>query len=306
MFFKTQHYYVAVQAIVAWSIIFMLNGCDSLIPEEYASKEYPAAEVDRSAGDIMTPITATHGRIIIISNSSFTVTKIGPDSTLTITDYAKPVTSYPDKIYKDSIFYIQLGSFDTSVTVYEKSFLNASNVLFSYYLAPISAVSTQLLNRYVDRTTSDSLLKTDNQIVNSKFALLADSLRALKYDTLMYLSYPDSQKISYAKISSAQSKDVYVYTSLFFNETNVSQFIDMEFVKSDTSLALLSVDASSETATSLIVYRPGGLVGKRTRYKVHLEAGTYVVRLIMSDPLLLRGSDSGALQSKFKMFISSI
>jgi hypothetical protein len=147
---------------------------------------------------------------------------------------------------------------------------------------------------------------TDNQIINSDFTRLSDSLRSLKYDTLMFLTSPDSQKISYAKISSSQPKDFYVYTSLFFNDANISQSVDIEIIKSDTSLVPVSVDIGNETATSLIVYRAGGLPGKRTRYKVHLETGTYIVRFTMSDALLVRGSDSGALHSKFKMFISSL
>jgi hypothetical protein len=132
----------------------------------------------------------------------------------------------------------------------------------------------------------------------------------------MLLNYPDSEKTSYATLSTNQTKEVYVYASLFYHdanvdqEANVNQYVDIEFVKNDTTYAAALVDVRQETAstaTDPVIYAQSKIVvpSIRLRYRVNLSAGDYIVRFILSDPLLLRGLDSGE-PNQFKIFISSL
>ena len=304
--FSTSHYFfIVLRSVVIGCIILLVNGCDTIVPDNFDHKEYAAAEVDREAGTVFTPTVTSKDTIIVISNSTFTLTPVGANNTIfNITKYASPVT-YRET---DTTLFIQLGAIDSSLSL-SKALINnsASKTVVSFYFNSLD-VNLQTLTRLVDSTTRAN--STDNQIINSQFNLVIDSLKPLSYDSLLFLHYPDSQKISYAKISSDRTKDIYVYVSLFYNETNVSQYVDMEFIKSDTTLAASFVDMKEETASSATdpaIYARSQMVVPiiRLRYRVTLSAGDYVVRFIVSDPLLLRSADSGG-SSQFKIFISSL
>ena len=304
MFPTSQQFSIVLRSAVIGCIILLVNGCDTVVPDNFDHKEYAAAEVDRKAGTIFAPTVTSKDSIVVISNSTFTLSPVGPTNTFSLTKYASPVTFREN----DTILFIQLGAIDSSASLSTALIGNrASKAVISFYYNSLD-VNLRTLTRLVDSTTRAN--STDNQIINSQFNLVIDSLKPLSYDTLLFLRYPDSQKISYAKISSDRTKDIYVYVSLFYNETNVSQYVDMEFVKSDTTLAASFVDMKEETAsagTDPTLYARSKVVVPiiRLRYRVTLSAGDYVVRFIVSDPLLLRGSDSGG-SSQFKIFISSL
>jgi hypothetical protein len=151
-------------------------------------------------------------------------------------------------------------------------------------------VESRALASLVDSATRASL--TDNQIIFSRFNALVTSLEpALLRDTLTLVQYPADQSVTYAtlRVSSGQSKDVCIYTSLHFNQNNIGEYVAIQIVRNDTSLVSSSDDMPAEVATGCTqrVSVAGGeqLVPTiRARYRIHLEEGVYLVRFIISSP----------------------
>jgi hypothetical protein len=164
-------------------------------------------------------------------------------------------------------------------------------------------VTSRALESLVDSATRAT--STDNQIILARFNVLADSLRpTLLRDTLTLVQYPADEAVTYAvlDVSSGQSKDIYIYTSLHYNETNFGEYVAIELVRSDTSLVSSSDDMHPETVSSCTqsVSVAGGvrvIPTIRARYKIHVEEGVYLVRFVISRPEAV---------GSFKIVISSI
>jgi hypothetical protein len=168
---------------------------------------------------------------------------------------------------------------------------------------------------FVDSTTrADS---TDNQIILSKFNILADSLDPVVIDSLLYVTYPANlmtypinQRATYAvlKILPGQSKDIYIYTSLYYYSGNSNDYVNIELVKRDTSLVSSSsrtkfANTYFSTITVLVNQTEKVLPTIRERFKLHLEEGVYLVRFNLSNPATI---SYPSIPNEFKVIILSI
>lgn len=164
-------------------------------------------------------------------------------------------------------------------------------------------VNSRALASLVDSTTRAT--STDNQIILSKFSALVDSLKPpLVRDTLTLIQYPADQRVTYAvlNVSSGESKDVYIYTSLHYNQNNIGENVAVQLVRSDTAVVSYSDDMRAEIVsgcTQLVsVAGTARIVPTiRARYRIHLEEGVYLVRFIISRPEVV---------GSFKIMILSI
>jgi hypothetical protein len=132
---------------------------------------------------------------------------------------------------------------------------------------------------------------SENQVILQKFSALVDSLPQLVEGSLMITYYATDQKNSYAvlKVLSGQAKDLYIYTSLFYNANNVNEYITVRLLKSDTTEVSYSNDMPGETVSggtqTIIVASDERIVPTiRSRDIVHVDEGVYIVRFTMSDP----------------------
>ena len=131
---------------------------------------------------------------------------------------------------------------------------------------------------------------TENQIILAKFSELADSLPPLVRDALMIVE-PTNQKNSYAvlRVLPGESKDLYIYTSLFFTADNINEYVTIRLLKSDTTEVGFSNDMAGEVVSggtqTVVVQSEERIVPTiRSRDKVHVEEGVYLVRLSLSTP----------------------
>jgi hypothetical protein len=157
------------------------------------------------------------------------------------------------------------------------------------------SLKVRTLKSLVDTTTwgnYDRGSLTENQVYYQKFNEIADSLQpqTLIRDTLIIIN-PDDQKVTYARldISGGQGKDIYLYTSLRYNSSNVSEYVSIELIKNDTASVSYSTVMSGETvsgSTQIISIsqskRIVPIIG--ARYQYHLEDGIYLVRFTTSNP----------------------
>jgi hypothetical protein len=145
----------------------------------------------------------------------------------------------------------------------------------------------------VDTSWLDS---SDNKIIFSKFNELTDSLPTLVMDQLMKIEYPADKKIIYAllKIATGGKGDLDLYTSLNYyydNDThtsNINEYVTIELVKQDTTIVSSTVDMQGETFSEctdevLIASNLRVVPIIRSRDKVHVTEGEYLVRFILSD-----------------------
>jgi hypothetical protein len=145
----------------------------------------------------------------------------------------------------------------------------------------------------LDTTIVDSATlanSTENQIILAKFSLLIDTLPQLVQESLIVVD-STGQKNSYAvlTIPQGQAKDLYIYTSLFYTAENVNEYVTIRLLKSDTSEVAFSNDMAGEvvsggTQTIMVESQERIVPIIRSRDKVHVEAGVYLVRLTMSNP----------------------
>jgi hypothetical protein len=164
-------------------------------------------------------------------------------------------------------------------------------------------VNSRALASLVDSTTRAT--STDNQIILSKFNELVDGLKPpLERDTLILVQYPADQRVTYAvlNVSSGQSKDIYIYTSLHYNQNNLAENVAVQLVRNDTSQVSYSDDMRAEIATGCtqlvtVAGTPRIVPTIRSRYRIHLEEGIYLVRFVVSRPEVV---------GSFKIIIVSI
>jgi hypothetical protein len=153
-------------------------------------------------------------------------------------------------------------------------------------------VGTEIIPRtlasFVDSATLAN--STENQIILSHFSVLADSVPQLVQETLMIVD-STGMKNTYAvlTIPQGQAKDLYIYTSLFYTAENVNEYVTIRLLKSDTSEVAFSNDMTGETVSggtqTIIVQSQERIVPTiRSRDMVHVEPGTYLVRLAMTNP----------------------
>jgi hypothetical protein len=153
---------------------------------------------------------------------------------------------------------------------------------------------------FVDSTTrADS---TDNPVV-------IDSLLYVTYPANL-MTYPINQRATYAvlKILPGQSKDIYIYTSLYYYSGNSNDYVNIELVKRDTSLVSSSsrtkfANTYFSTITVLVNQTEKVLPTIRERFKLHLEEGVYLVRFNLSNPATI---SYPSIPNEFKVIILSI
>lgn len=164
----------------------------------------------------------------------------------------------------------------------------------------------------IDSLMLDTL--TENQILVSRPALI-DSLTPLIRDTMMLVvyGYPTKEpKVVYAKIGvePGQSKNIYLYTSLGYYVTtsynNASENVDVEILKSDTSVVSYSDVMSTESVSSCSQFINGKLILTiKSRLQYQLEEGiNYFVRFTLSNPKFLTDPQTKGLLY-FKVLIFS-
>jgi|GEM_PF-6815776 len=156
---------------------------------------------------------------------------------------------------------------------------------------------------------------SEDEVIASGFDALVDSLQStsLIRDSLLFIEVIDrgasidtTTSIAYAvlNVSTGQSTDFYLYTSLIYTEANINEYINIQLLKTDASAVSSSNDMVPETITSgtKSIVSSGGdthLVPIiKARYRVHAEPGVYLVRFIKSD--------ASTLGQYFKLLILSI
>jgi hypothetical protein len=149
-------------------------------------------------------------------------------------------------------------------------------------IAPLSLAS------FADSATLAN--NTENKIILSNFSVITAGLPLLVQESLMIVD-STGQKNTYAvlTIPQGQAKDLYIYTSLFYTAENVNEYVTIRLLKSDTTEVAFSNDMAGEIVSggtqTIIVQSQERIVPiVRSRDKVHVEAGTYLVRLTMSNP----------------------
>jgi hypothetical protein len=161
-------------------------------------------------------------------------------------------------------------------------------------------IQSKSLASFADSATRAT--HTENQIILSKFNTMLDSLQQLVQDTLMWVKYPANQNVTYAllTISPGQSKNIYIYTSLFYYSGNINEYITVQLVKSDTTVVVPTDDMPAETIT-------GSFGTIRGRYKVQLDQeGVYLVRFTLSSPSAISNPQKAPkIDNQFKVTILS-
>jgi hypothetical protein len=153
-------------------------------------------------------------------------------------------------------------------------------------------ITTTILHSLMDTNWVDS---SENEIIFWNYDYLIDTLqtKTLRRDTLITINNPNDadQKVSYAVLGVAEgeSRDVSLYTSLEYTESNINDYIKVEVVKRDTTLLNASTEMAGETTscctdTLLIAERIRIVPVIRARYQFHLDEDVYLVRFIVSRP----------------------
>jgi hypothetical protein len=149
-----------------------------------------------------------------------------------------------------------------------------------------TAIAPKALESFVDSATLAN--STENQVILSNFPVITAGVPQLVQESLMIVD-PAGMKTTYAVLTVTQAKDLYIYTSLFYTAENVNEYVTIQLLKSDTSAVAVSNDMTGETVSggtqTIIVQSQERIVPIiRSRDMVHVEAGTYLVRLAMSNP----------------------
>jgi hypothetical protein len=230
---------------LASAISIAYLGCDKLLPAKFKAQNYNPAVVDERAGALMTSDTINDAQ----GNTSYYQYIPGPPV----------VTRHP---------------------------------------ANWIMVQARTLGSFAGPTDT-----TDNQIIMSKFNVLADSLPSLLSDTLTLVRYPgdtasaanNTVNVCYALLKAVQAEDIYIYLSLdyYYDGTvsNLTDYISIDLLREDTSLVARStaLPSASTYASTLTILTTSGapkvVPVLAARYAFHLEAGTYIVRFTLSNPV---------------------
>lgn len=257
------------------AMVLLVHGCDFLRPEEYDSQEFSTPRVDRSAAYTTLPnMVTSRDTILIRSNSAFQVTTLSSINSYAISTPATPIT-FEER--GDTMLIINVGVIDPNLAINRRGISNSTNLTVSLYINP-SLINTRAMATMVARSMIDTA--TEYEIIHLKFSELIDSLRPLAHDTLIFMRYPDSQRVSYAKITVNQSGSVYLYTQF-----DLPRFAAIELINSDTTL----VSYTNITETEAIYIQTETGAAPLMRYKYHLAAGNYIVRLRLTDDAPLVG-----------------
>ena len=153
---------------------------------------------------------------------------------------------------------------------------------------------------------------TDNQIMNSNFDALVDSLPSLPTDTLLLVKYP-SRDTSYAVLKATKAEDIYLYTSLqyYYNScsgsSNINDYVSVDLMTKDTSSLSSSVAISPENVynsaeTILYANAPRSMAAISARYSLHLDqGGVYIVRFILTNSSEISNPQTTPSQSVYPL-----
>jgi hypothetical protein len=165
------------------------------------------------------------------------------------------------------------------------------------------------------RADLDSERTTEKKVIYANFIALTDSLNPLIRDSLMLITYPDSQNVTYAvlKVLPGQPADIYIYTSLNYYDNGSSgsnitnESVDIRLIRSDTTLVDYSEAMKLETVTGSVQTVSGQLVTTiRSRREFHVEPANYFVRFTISDPTKLSNIRTADGLLFFKVTIMSL
>jgi hypothetical protein len=188
-------------------------------------------------------------------------------------------------------------------------------VTFRYLPVTWSIIRSQTLTSFA--TSTDT---TDNRIIRSQFNILTSILPELHQDSLIVINYSD--KVSYAVLKSAQTKDVYLYTSLLYyynganGTSNINDYVTVDLVKSDTSVVSPSSMISAESAynSSERILSVNNIIKIvpviSACYPIHLDQGSvYLVRFTLTNPSQISNptpaSPVNSIANQFKVVILS-
>ena len=161
---------------------------------------------------------------------------------------------------------------------------------------------------------------TDNQIINANFGLLTDSLPSLNSDSLISISYSETQTVTYAVLKATRAEDIYIYTSLYYYlaaaTSNTNDYVSVDLVNKDTSVVSTSSSMPQEStygSTETILSSQNTTVVSviRARYTFHVDQGVvYLVRFTLSNPKEISDQQTPAsglptIADKFKVVILS-
>jgi hypothetical protein len=199
-----------------------------------------------------------------------------------------------------------------------------TGVTFDSVRAVWSTVASRTLASVVDSATGAS--QTDDQIMSSSFDLLVGKLPPLNSDSLIVITYPANQAVSYAVLKPGQARDLFIYTSLmyYYNQgtgvSNASDYVTVTLIKKDVSSLSFSTALTPETvygSYEKIVYPVESTPTSPSqstrsvpvingRYQFHVEAGAaYVVRFTLSSPQTISNPLS-LIANQFKVAILSL
>jgi hypothetical protein len=262
------------------ALLLVCIGCDSLLPTEFKAKNFTAADIDIKAGNLLTSDTLNDAQGLTVSYQYVPLDGSGLPISLSMS--TPPAT-----------------------------------VSFRYLPVTWSTIRSQTLGNFA--TLADT---TDNQIIQSSFNSLVTTLPELHQDSLIVVNY-SGNKVSYAVLKSAQGKDVYLYTSLLYyyraannGTSNLSDYVSIDLVKSDTSIISPSTILSPESSYSsnekiLSAANAIKIVPVMSaRYAIHLDQGSaYLVRFTLTNSSQIsnptQASPNGSIANQFKVVILS-
>jgi hypothetical protein len=186
-----------------------------------------------------------------------------------------------------------------------------------------ASINSRTLASLVDSTTA--AVNTDYQMINSKFDFLTGQLPSLSQDSLIVVTYPANQAVSYAALKAGPARDIYIYTSLmyYYNQSslisNASDYVAVALVKRDTSSVSFSTALTPESvygSYEKIVFPVESTPTSPSqstrsvpvingRYQFHVDQGAaYIVRFTLSSPQTI-SNPLTLIANQFKVVILS-
>jgi hypothetical protein len=146
---------------------------------------------------------------------------------------------------------------------------------------------------------------TDNQLINARYNALLDSLskNTILRDTICGVLMAPHEDVAYARfdVASNESHDIYIYTSLRYTAQNIDHYVSIQLINIDSSAVSYDdiILPESRFVRTEVVQVSGGeriVPVIRSRYKVHVNTGNYIVRCTSSERTIIRS---------FKLLIKS-
>ena len=149
-------------------------------------------------------------------------------------------------------------------------------------------VNSRTLESMVDSSTLANLNSgniTPDEAVSSNFDALIDSLNEtpLLRDSLNLIQVDTTGNVAYAvfSVKAGEQKDIYIYTSLIYNQSNFNEHVAVQLLNRDASIVNYVEDMPMEVVSASTQVVPGGTMlipTIKARYHLNVEEGSYLVR----------------------------